>query len=174
VIKQRILGLALGLALMGSLVGFAGTATAADSHLDVYADIASVASITLTADDINFGDNLTFIGGGTGSADSCANGNGWTFVASTVGITVQSSEDYSLERQTGGTSDLLNKMSVQTGTYVDCATHLTSRGAVSGTMDTDTWTAGTSYSDTYSLDVIPGDNDSSGTLAAYVEYVLVV
>jgi hypothetical protein len=136
VIKQRILGFGLGLALLGSLVGFAGTANAqnADSFT-VHATVVDTLILDLNLSSIDFGSNLNFLGQGAGSGIGvCTNPaetgglDGARFVSPNLIATVWSNKDYRILRTvsapsaTPGTDvlDLANRSRIAEGTFDGC------------------------------------------------------
>ena len=75
-IKQRILGLALSLALLGTF-GLSMTARAADTasqNITVTAAVVDTLTLTLNTNAIDFGQNLNFLGQGAGAGiTACTN-----------------------------------------------------------------------------------------------------
>jgi hypothetical protein len=174
VIKQRILGLAAAFGLLSS-VAFASTAQAlGDEHLTVYADVNSVAQITLSTNSLVFGQDLTFIGGGSGYADSCYNNNnGWAFVAPTINVNVKSSTPWNLIRNISGGTEIITRTQVQNGDYSTCANHIAFRGPVTGVpAGGTTFTTGTDLLQTFSFDVLPGDPSTNGYVQGSIDYSL--
>jgi hypothetical protein len=125
VIKQRIASLGLGLALLGSLVGFAGTANAAtdgDGEVIVTASTTDVLTISVNPGTINFG-TMDFLGnGGVDVQDRCQVTNGARYISPNVRVEVSSSQNYTVDRgvyPNGGDDmfELLDSTLISPGTY---------------------------------------------------------
>jgi hypothetical protein len=126
VIKQRLLGLALSLALLGTL-GFAATAhadTAGSGDIDVTGSTADVLTMTVGPSSINFGNGLDFLGNGAGPdvQQVCDLANGARFVGPNVNVTVSSSQPYTVDRSVqdlGSTpaSQMADRAFLHAGTY---------------------------------------------------------
>jgi hypothetical protein len=182
VIKQRILGLALSLALLGTL-GLSLTAKAADTasqNVTVTATVVDTLTLTLNTNAIDFGSNLNFLGTGAGSGiASCTNTADTTIIgaryaAPAVVATVQSNRAYDIGR--GSFSPDLatlaaeNRGWIASGSFVDCATSASSGASLAYVMANQYMqqnapaTIGQSYSEFYMLDVLvdsPADTYSA-------------
>jgi hypothetical protein len=169
VIKQRILGLALALALLGT-VGFAATTRAADPNLEVYADVDSVLILSVDYDWISFGQNLTFLGTGSGITDKCSNGIGGTaFIAPQVNVTISSSHYFFINRTVSGPTALLENLHVQDAAYSTCAAHVGARSLATtdtSLVGTTNPTGSTTFANVFSFDVMALDDDATLSGAA--------
>jgi hypothetical protein len=141
VIKQRLLGLALALALLGT-VGFAATSRAADDESDSFTVTASVNDVLLldvSRDSVDFGNGINFLGQNAASGVSaCTNSaqtaiNGARYISPTVTTTVWSNRQYDVNRSISNVSsdintqqtDLMNRTwIVQNVPVVDCSNAL--------------------------------------------------
>jgi hypothetical protein len=151
VIKHRIASLGLGLALLGSLVGFAGTATAAtngDDEIVVTASTVDVLTISVSPETINFG-TMDFLGnGGTDVQDRCQVSNGARYISPNVTVDVSSSRTYDVDRgvyPNGGADmfELLNSTYISSGTYQgSCSTPLAAPVNLANTLLVDNGAAG--------------------------------
>ena len=185
-IKQRFLGLALSLALLGTFC-FASTANAAvDSEaITVSATVADVLILNLNRSSINFGDGLDFLGNAGANSDAvavCTNPaetgiNGARFVSPNVTATVWSNHNYNVGRGFSSTStnigDLYTRGWVGSGNYTNCAT-----GAASlGTVVTQPYLgqnqvpgAGVGYTEFYMIDVLV--NSPAASYSATITYAV--
>lgn len=185
-IKQRILGLALALALLGS-IGFAATARAQSSGDDVtiLGSSTSVTQLTLNTTQIEFGNQLTFLGTGNlgagvfACAGTSASPYGSTFVAPDLNVTVVSSESYNLTRDVQPNNQfyprLLSKDIARSGL---CGTDTAGRFIVghgvgdppqpvaSGQGSTDN--TGRTHVQSFTFDVVAGDD--TGDKATNIVY----
>jgi hypothetical protein len=127
VIKQRLLGLALALALLGT-IGFAATANAADNEtITVDASVADVLILTVNTSGFSFGSNLNFLGQNANHG-SCANNDdpgdsGATYLSPNITTTVQSNRTYDVTRFATGTFEVGRIFVAQGAAFVDCATN---------------------------------------------------
>ncbi len=131
-IKQRLLGLALSLALLAtSGFGLTRVATAAPGDVLVSATLTSSSSVSLSSGTINFGqvNPLGTISGGANVQDSCAISNGHRYVSDGFTATVSSSTKYNFGiKMAGPPSGSVNvDFAVGTGIYADC-NHYVSTG----------------------------------------------
>ena len=101
-IKQRVVTIAMSLALIGgAAVGLTRSASADTSGtITVGASISSVLSLTLSTNNVNFGDGLDFLGSPGNHSNTgrgaCAISNGARYISQDISMTVQSSSAYDL------------------------------------------------------------------------------
>lgn len=167
-IKHRILGLALSLALLGTF-GLSLTASADTETQDitVTAEVVDTLTLTLNTNAIDFGQNLNFLGQGAGAGiTACTNPadtgiQGARYVSPNVVATVQSNRTYDVGR--GSTSPDLTTLAsenrgwVGSGAFTGCST-----GAQSLTYTINhpylaqgaAASMGQSYTEFYMLDVL--------------------
>jgi hypothetical protein len=175
VIKQRFLGLALALALLGS-IGFAATASAETVKDDVVFDasIADVLTITVSPSSFTFGSNLNFKGANA-QYGYCPNGNGVTYLgpySPGVVVTVESNRPYELTREVTPYGTFLeNRLYVKESGWVDCAENAGSRQLLTTgpeSIGTGGPTAGTDHVNFFSFDVRV--EDAAGPFGASIFY----
>lgn len=182
--KQRILGLALSLALLATF-GLSLTANAATSGIDkinVTASTTDVLTIEVGPSTIDFG-TMDFLGNSTGAdvKDHCDVTNGARFIGPDVAVTVSSSRSYKVDRgvyDNGGTTapqaQLLDRAYVSPGKYQgSCSTPLAQSVnyiMAHGTYFEDSGSAGKNIvaNEFYIIEVLAGD--TTGSYDVRVEY----
>jgi hypothetical protein len=102
VIKQRFLGLALALALLGS-IGFAATASAqTDSEaITLNASVADVLILNVNTSGFSFGSNLNFLGQNA-NYGVCDLAPGARYISPDITTTVHSNRTYDITRHATG------------------------------------------------------------------------
>ena len=125
-IKHRLLGLALTMALLGSLA-FGMTARAADSEtITVDASVADVLILTVNSSGFSFGTNLNFLGQnanhGVCSNNDDPGDSGVSYLSPNITTTVQSNRTYDVTRFATGNFEA-DRIFVADGPFADCATN---------------------------------------------------
>jgi hypothetical protein len=101
VIKQRLIGLALSLALLGT-IGFAATSRAADNEtITLEASVADVLILTVNTSGFSFGNNLNFLGQNA-NYGACDLAPGARYISPDITTTVQSNRTYDVTRFASG------------------------------------------------------------------------
>jgi hypothetical protein len=181
VIKQRILGLALSLALLGT-AAFSLTASAAGDNVVVTGTTQPVISISIDASNISLGTNLQFNGEGQNVYYSCpgatfSGGLGSAFLGPYnpgVAVTVVSSNNYDVTRSALFTSSSVANTRLFVAPVADCGdltngtSISTTNASFTGYLSNQPATLGSTTNQVFGVDVLAGD--PAGSIGASIVY----